>query len=123
MADHILDGNLLELRMSVSQLDCEIHHLPINDAIDRIADNDLIVNALNDNDSPEVNLVRTCMKYTICVWPYLISLTDHISELKSPHFAVIAALIALEKSGRSEWKSLPLTKSYAEDPEDSFVNS
>src|SRR5439155_2282675 len=109
-------------RMRVSQLCSEMHYLQINDAIDRIADNDLLFYARNDDGSPGADLIRTCMRYTTHIWPCLTSLTDHISKLKAPHFAVITALIALDKPGRSGWKSISDTTSYLRHQENSYVS-
>lgn len=122
LVDLLLDGNLSEFRMSVSQLCPEMHDLTITDALDRIATNDLIFYYWNNDSSPEADLVRTCMGYTIRVWPCLAFLIGHISKLKAPHFAVIAALLALDKPSRSELKSMPVSRSYSQHPEDSYVN-
>ncbi len=122
LADHLLDGNLSEFRMSVSQRCSEMHDIPIATALDRIAENDLLFYYWNNDDSLEAHLVRTCAGYTIRVWPCLTFLTAYIAKLRAPHFAVMAALIALDKPGRSEWESIPVTKSYAHLPKDSYVS-
>lgn len=125
LVECVLDGNISEARLTLCLPSYEVRAFTsclISDALGQIADNELIFYAVNDDGSPVANLIRTCVGYTIRVWPCLALLGDHISSLESPHFAVVAALISLARPDRNEWRPMPLTPSYASfDSKDSFV--
>ncbi len=122
LVEHLLDGNLSAFRINVSQRCTEMHDVSITTALDRIATNDLLFYYWNNDGSPEAHLVRTCAGYILRVWPCLTFLTGYTSKLRVPHFAVMAALIALDKPGRGGWEGMPVTKSYAGHPKDSYIS-